>query len=161
MTQLKLCPVSPEPKSLSNRVHTRMIGDNKLRRITIKRRNSKNGYTTPYEIYCPQEVDLCHWEVDPCHWEKKCWITMCNKKFLLPMDSGENDESTLNMGVKQPSLINPAFRNQNVQENISSFNCFGLGSSREDVAELVKHYDLVTSQETCLFLWDLAVPSTL
>ena len=41
------------------------------------------------------------------------------------------------------------------------FNCYGLGSSREYVAELVKQYDLVALQETWLFPWDLAVPSTL
>ena len=61
--------------------------------------------------------------------------------------------------------MNPALRNQNVQENstslIASFNCIGLGSSREYVAELVKQYDLVALQETWLFPWDLAVPSTL
>ena len=39
--------------------------------------------------------------------------------------------------------------------------CFGLGSSREYVAELVKQYDLVALQETWLFPWDLAVPFTL
>ena len=40
-----------------------------------------------------------------------------NKKFLLPTDYGANDESTLKMGVNQPSPMNPALRNQNVQEN--------------------------------------------
>ena len=54
--------------------------------ITIKRRNSKNGYTTPYEIYGPHEVILTL--TDTGHLEKKCWITMYNKKFLLPMDYG-------------------------------------------------------------------------
>ena len=44
---------------------------------------------------------------------------------------------------------------------IASFNCNGLGSSREYVAELVKEYDLVALQKTWLFPWDLAVPSTL
>ena len=44
---------------------------------------------------------------------------------------------------------------------IASFNCYGLGSCREYVAELVKQYDLVALQETWLFPWDLAVPSTL
>ena len=34
-------------------------------------------------------------------------------------------------------------------------------SSREYIAELVKQYDLVALQETWLFPWDLAVPSTL
>ena len=53
---------------------------------------------------------------DPGHWEK-CWLMMYNKKFLLPTDYDANDESTLKMGAKQPSLMNPALRNQNVQEN--------------------------------------------
>ena len=57
--------------------------------------------------------------------------------------------------------MNPALRNQNVQENIESFNCYVFGSSGEYVAELVKHYDLVALQETWLFPWSLAVPSTL
>ena len=51
---------------------------------------------------------------DPGHWEKKCWITMYNKKFLLPTDYGTNDETTLKMGAKQPSPMNSALRNQNV-----------------------------------------------
>ena len=77
--------------------------------------NSKNGDTTAYEIYGTQEV--INTLAEPGHWEKKCWITMYNKKFLLPTDYGANDESTLKIGVKQPSPINPALRNQNVQEN--------------------------------------------
>ena len=72
---------------------TRFVGEHKLQVITIKRRNSKNGYTTPYEIYGPHEVIKAL--SDPGHWEKKCWITMYNKKFLLPTDYGTNDESTL------------------------------------------------------------------
>ena len=46
-------------------------------------------------------------------------------------------------------------------KRIVLFNCYGLGSSREYVAELVKEHDLVALQETWLFPWDLAVPSTL
>ena len=46
-------------------------------------------------------------------------------------------------------------------KRIASFNCYGLGSSRNYVAELVKEYYLVALQETWLFPWDLAVPSTL
>ena len=58
--------------------------------------------------------------------------------------------------------MNHALRNQNVLENsIINFNCYGLRSSREYVAELMKHYDLVALQETWLFPCDLAVPSTL
>ena len=53
---------------------TRIIGEHKLQGITIKRRNSKNGYTTPYEIYGPYEVIKTL--SDPGHWEKKCWIMM-------------------------------------------------------------------------------------
>ena len=48
-----------------------------------------------------------------------------------------------------------------MSKRIASFNWYGLGSSRENVAELVKQYDLVALQETWLFPWDLAVPSTL
>ena len=48
-----------------------------------------------------------------------------------------------------------------MSKRIASFNCYGLGPSREYVAELVKQYDLVALQETWLFPWDLAVPSTL
>ena len=98
-----------------NRRITKIIGEHKLQGITIKRRNSKNGYTTPYEIYGPHEVIKTL--SDPRRCEKKCWITMYNKKFLLPMNYGANDESTLKMGTKQPSPMNPALRNQNVQEN--------------------------------------------
>ena len=61
-------------------------GEHKLQGITVKRRISKNGYTTPYEIYGPHEV--IRTLTDPGHLEKKCWITMYNKKFLLPMDYG-------------------------------------------------------------------------
>ena len=32
-------------------------------------------------------------------------------------DYGANDESTLKIGVKQPSPMNPALRNQHVKEN--------------------------------------------
>ena len=95
--------------------HTRIICEHELQGITIKRRNSKNGCTTPYELYGPHEVIKTL--SDPGHWEKKCWIMMYNKKFLLPMDYGANDDITLKMGVKQPSLMNPALRNQNVEEN--------------------------------------------
>ena len=90
-----------------------MTGEHKLQGITIKRRNSKNGYTTPCEIYGKHKVIKTL--SDPGHWEKKCWITMYNKKFLLT-DYGANDESTLEMGVKQPCPMNHALRNQNVQE---------------------------------------------
>ena len=48
-----------------------------------------------------------------------------------------------------------------MSQRIALFNCYGLGSSREYVAELVKQYDLVALQETWLFPWDLAVLSTL
>ena len=47
-----------------------------------------------------------------------------------------------------------------MSKRIASFNCYGLGSSKEYVAKLVKQYDLVALQETWLFPWDLAVPST-
>ena len=100
--------------TISRRI-TRIISEHKFQGITIKRRNSKNVYTTPYEIYGPQEVIKTL--SDPFHWERKCWITMLNKKLLLPTDYGADDESTLKMGVKQPRTMNPALRNQNVQEN--------------------------------------------
>ena len=100
--------------TISRRI-TRTVSEQKLQGITIKRRNSKNGYTTPYEIYGPHEVIKTL--SDPGHWEKKFWITMYNKTYLLPTDYGANDERTLKMGAKQPSTMNPALRNQNVQEN--------------------------------------------
>ena len=93
--------------TISRRI-SRIIGEHKLLGITIKRRNSKNGYTTPYEIFGPLEVIKTL--SDPGHWENKCRITMYNKKFLLPMDYGTNDERTLKMGAKQPSPMNPALR---------------------------------------------------
>ena len=64
--------------TISRRI-TRIISEHKLQGIMIKRRNSNNGYTTPYKIYCPNEVIKTL--SDPGHWEKKCWITMFNKKF--------------------------------------------------------------------------------
>ena len=48
-----------------------------------------------------------------------------------------------------------------MSKRIASFNCYGLGSSRENVAELVKQYDMVALQETWPFPWDLSVPFTL
>ena len=48
-----------------------------------------------------------------------------------------------------------------MSKRTASFNRNGLGSSREYVAEFVKRYDMVALQETWLFPWDLAVPSTL
>ena len=58
---------------------------------------------------------------------------MYNKKFLLPTDYGANYKSTLKIGAKQPSPMNPE-----INKRIASFNCYGLGCSREYVAELVK-----------------------
>ena len=85
---------------------------------------------------------------------------MYTKKFLLPTDYGANDENTLKMGVRQQS---PRSQHLAIKmpKRIAQFNCYGLGSSREYVAELVKQYDLAALQETWLFSWDLAVPSTL
>ena len=55
----KLCVSLPKQgvamATISRRI-TRIIGEYKLQRITIKRRKSKNGFTTPYEIYGPHEV---------------------------------------------------------------------------------------------------------
>ena len=62
--------------TISRRI-TRIVGEHKLQGITIKRRNSKNGYKTPSEIYGPHEVIKTL--SDSGHWEKKCWITMYNK----------------------------------------------------------------------------------
>ena len=76
---------------------TRIIGEQRLLEKIIKRRCSKNVYTTQYEIYGSQEVMKTL--SDPGHWEKKCWIMMYTKKFLLPMDYGANDENTLKTGV--------------------------------------------------------------
>ena len=68
----------------------------------MKRRNSKNGYTTPYEIYGPHEVMKTLSDIG--HREKKCWITMYIKKFLLPTNNVANDESTLNMGLSSQAI---------------------------------------------------------
>ena len=81
---------------------------------TVSRRITYYGYTTPYEIYGPQEVIKTL--SDPGHCEKKYWITMYNRKFLLQTDYGCNDESYLKIGIRQPSPMNPALRNQNGQE---------------------------------------------
>ena len=83
-----------------------------LPEIMINRRRSKNGFTTPYEIYDSQEV--IKKLSDPGHREKKCWITMYTKKFVLPTDFGANDENTLKMGVRQQNPMKPAVGNQNV-----------------------------------------------
>ena len=48
-----------------------------------------------------------------------------------------------------------------MSKRMASINCNGLGSSRENVAEFVKQYDLVALQKTWLFPCDLAGPSTL
>ena len=91
---------------------TKIIGGHRLPEITIKRMLSKNGFATPDEIYGSQEVIKAL--SDPGHWEKKCWIMMYTKKFLLPMDCGANDESTLILVIK-------------MSKRIASFNCCGLG----------------------------------
>ena len=96
---------------ISRRI-TKIIGERRLLEITIKRRHSKNGFTTPFEIYGSQEVIKTL--SDPGHWEKKCWIKMYTKKFLLPMNYCANDENTLKTGVRQQSTMKPAPRNQNV-----------------------------------------------
>ena len=53
-----------------------------------------------------------------------------------------NDENTLNMGMRQPSPLNPALR-KHMTKRIALFNSYGLVSSRECIAEFMKHYDLV------------------
>ena len=78
----------------------------------IKRRHSKNGFSTPFEIYGSQEVIKTL--SDPGHWENKCCMTLYTKKFLLSTDYGANDENTLKMGVRQQSPMKPARSNQNV-----------------------------------------------
>ena len=96
--------------TISRRI-TKIISERRLPEKTIKRRPSKNGFTTPFEIYGLQE--LIKTLSDPGHWEK-CWITMYTKKFLLPTDYGAHDKNTLKMGVRHQSLLKPAPRNQNV-----------------------------------------------
>ena len=71
---------------------TKIISERRLPEITIKRRHSKNGFTTPFDIYISQEVIKTL--SDFGHWEKKCWMTSYTKKFLLPMDYDANDENT-------------------------------------------------------------------
>ena len=51
---------------------------------------------------------------------------MYNKKFLLSMDYDANDEYALKLGVKQLSPVNPALRNQDVQENYHHLIALGL-----------------------------------
>ena len=71
---------------------TKIISECRLLEIMINRRHSKNGFTTPFEIYGFQEVIKTL--SDPGHWEKKCWIKMYTKKLMLPTDYGANDENT-------------------------------------------------------------------
>ena len=63
---------------------TKIISETGLQEITIKRRCSKNDFTTPFEIYGSQEIIKTL--SDPGHWEKKCWMALYTKKFLLPTD---------------------------------------------------------------------------
>ena len=97
--------------TISQRI-TKIISECRLPETTIKRRRSKNGFTTPFEIYGSQEVIKTL--SDPGQWEKKCWMTLYTKKFLLPTDYGANDEKTLKMGVRQQSPMKPAPGNQYV-----------------------------------------------
>ena len=91
--------------TISRRI-TRTIGEHKLRGITIKRRNSKNGYTTPYKIYGPHKVIKTL--SDPGHWEKKCWITMYCQFWNTVLQSGVLlPKNTLNYWTTQ-SVV-PAF----------------------------------------------------
>ena len=78
--------------TISRRIR-KIIGERRLQEITIKRRLSKKGYTTAYEIYGSREVSKTL--SDRGHLDKKCWITMYSKKFLLLTDYGANDEKTL------------------------------------------------------------------
>ena len=64
----------------------KIISERRLPEITTKGRNTKNGFTTPFEIYGSQEVIKTL--SDTGHWEKNCLITMYTKKFLLPTDYG-------------------------------------------------------------------------
>ena len=84
----------------------------RLQEITTKRRYSRNGYTTPYEIYGPQEVIKVL--SDPGHREKNSWIAIYTTKFQLPTDDGADEEGTLNTGMGQSSPMNPARRKQNI-----------------------------------------------
>ena len=86
-----------------SRRSTRIIGERRLQETAIKGRFSKNGYTTPYEIYGSQ--DVINTLSDPGHWEKKSCITMCTKKFLLPADYGANDENSLKLGVRHEECM--------------------------------------------------------
>ena len=111
--------------TISRRI-TRIIGEHKFQGKKIKRRNSNNGYKIPYRIYGKQEAIKSLSDSD--HWVKECWIMMHNKKFLLPTVYGVNEEITLKMGVRHPSPMNPALRNQNVQVNsIIILIAMGLG----------------------------------
>ena len=92
--------------TISRRI-TKIISERRLPEITLKKRRSKNGFTTPFEIYGSQEVIKTL--SDPGHWEKKCWMALYTKKFLL-----QSDENTLKMGLRQQSHMKPAPRNQDV-----------------------------------------------
>ena len=97
--------------AISRRI-TKIISERRLPEITIKRRRSKNGFTTLFEIYGSQEVIKTLSDLGYC--EKKCWMTLYTKKFLLPTDYGANDENTLKLGVRQQSPMKPMPRNQYV-----------------------------------------------
>ena len=105
--------------TISQRI-TKIISERRLLEKKIKRRHSKNGYTTPYEIYGSQEVIKTL--SDPDHWEKKCLITMYTNKLLLPMDYEVNNENTLKMGMSQQSPMKPALIVIKMSKRIASFN---------------------------------------
>ena len=93
--------------TISRRI-TKIISERRLPEITITEVALRTAIQHHYEIYGSHEVTQTL--SDPGHWEKKCWITMCNKKFLLPTNYGANDDNTLKIGVRQQSDIS----NQNV-----------------------------------------------
>ena len=73
--------------TISRRI-TKIISERRLPEITIKKRHSKNGFTTPFAIYGSQEVIKTL--SDPGHWEKKCWMVLytkssCCLRTMAPM----------------------------------------------------------------------------
>ena len=94
---------------------TKIISEHRMPEITIQRRHSKNGFTTPFEIYGSQEV--IETLFNPSHWEKKCWMTLYTENFLLPTDYGANNKNTLKMGTRQQSPMKPVPHTLNVLQN--------------------------------------------
>ena len=58
---------------------------------------------------------------------------MYTKKFLLPMDYGANDENTLKIGVRLPSLMKLALE---MPKRIHHLTAMGLGPAKSKLQSL-------------------------